>query len=153
MITATALIEKGLSPSSPATCPPSLTVDGEQFHNAEGDAPTSTMQGAFAESCNTAFISLATTNSQLGSLPAAAAMYGIGTAPQMGLAAFGGSVPTPRDQAGLAQTAIGQAQVVVSPLDLAMVAAAVDSGVVRAPTLVAGAADDADPGARPAAGA
>ena len=145
VITATALMEKGLSPGSPATCPPSLTVDGEQFHNAEGDAPTSTMQGAFAESCNTAFINLATTNLQFGSLPAAAAMYGIGRAPQIGLAAFGGSVPTPRDQAGLAQTAIGQGQVVVSPLDLAMVAAAVDSGVVRAPTLVDGAVGDADP--------
>ena len=116
VITATALIEKGLAPSSPATCPPAVTVDGEPFHNAEGDAPTSTLQGAFAESCNTAFINLATTNLQLGTLPAVAATYGIGAAPHMGLAAFGGSVPTPRDEAGLAQTAIGQAQVVVSPL-------------------------------------
>ena len=78
VITATALIEQGLSPSSPATCPPSLTVDGEEFHNAEGDAPTSTMQGAFAESCNTAFINLATTHLQFGTLPAVAATYGIG---------------------------------------------------------------------------
>jgi cell division protein FtsI/penicillin-binding protein 2 len=145
VITASALIEMGLSPSSPATCPPSITVDGEQFHNAEGDAPTSTMQGAFAESCNTAFIDLATTRLQLGTLPAVAAAYGIGTAPHMGLAAFGGSVPVPRDKAGQAQTAIGQAQVVVSPLDLAMVAAAVDTGVVRAPRLVAGAPDDTAP--------
>lgn len=146
VITATALIERGLSPSSPASCPPSLTIDGEAFHNAEGDAPTGTMQGAFAESCNTAFISLAAANLQLGSLPAAAASYGIGTAPHMGLAAFGGSVPTPGDAAGLAQTAIGQARVVVSPLDLAMVAAAVDTGVVKAPRLVTGAADDAAAG-------
>ena len=145
VITATALIQKGLSPSSPATCPPSLTVDGEQFHNAEGDAPTSTMQGAFAESCNTAFINLATTHLQLDSLPAVAASYGLGRVPQIGLAAFGGSVPTPGDQAGLAQTAIGQAKVVVSPLDLAMVAAAVDTGVVRAPRWSHGAPDDAAP--------
>jgi cell division protein FtsI/penicillin-binding protein 2 len=55
-------------------------------------------------------------------------------------------VPAPHDEAGLAQTAIGQAQVVVSPLDLAMVAAAVDTGVVRAPRLVAGTADDTAPG-------
>ena len=41
VITSTALIEEGLSPASPATCPPTLTVDGEPFHNAEGDAPTS----------------------------------------------------------------------------------------------------------------
>jgi cell division protein FtsI/penicillin-binding protein 2 len=146
VVTAAALIEKGLAPSSPATCPPSVTVDGQQFHNAEGDAPTSTMQGAFAESCNTAFINLTTTHLQLDTLPAVAASYGLGTAPHMGLPAFGGSVPTPGDQAGLAQTAIGQAKVVASPLDLAMVAAAVDTGVVRAPRLVAGAPDDSAPG-------
>jgi hypothetical protein len=145
VITSAALLEKGLTPSSPASCPPSLTVDGENFRNAEGDAPTSDLAGAFAESCNTAFIALATANLQLDSLPAAAAGFGIGPTPQMGLAAFGGQVPTPRDAAGLAQTAIGQARVVVSPLEMAMVAAAVDSGTVRAPRLVAGAPDDAAP--------
>ena len=145
MITSTALIEKGLSPASPATCPHSLIVDGEAFHNAEGDAPTSNLAEAFTESCNTAFIGLAAADLQLGSLPSAAALYGIGTTPSMGLAAFGGSVPTPRDLAGLAQTAIGQAQVAVSPLDMAMVAAAVDTGVVRAPRLVAGTPDDTAP--------
>jgi cell division protein FtsI/penicillin-binding protein 2 len=148
VITATALIDKGLSPASPASCPHTLAVDGELFHNAEGDAPTSDLAGAFAESCNTAFIGLATANLSLAALPAAAALYGIGTTPTMGLAAFGGNVPTPRDNAGLAQTAIGQAQVVVSPLDMAMVAAAVDTGTVRSPRLVAGAPADTEP-ARP----
>jgi cell division protein FtsI/penicillin-binding protein 2 len=145
VITSAALLENGLTPSSPASCPPSLNVDGENFHNAEGDASTNDLAGAFAESCNTAFISLATANLQLGSLPAAAAGFGIGTTPQMGLAAFGGQVPTPQDAAGLAQTAIGQARVVVSPLGMAMVAAAVDSGTVRAPRLVAGTPDDTAP--------
>jgi hypothetical protein len=145
VITSAALLEKGVTPSSPATCPPSLTVDGETFHNAEGDAPTSDLAGAFAESCNTAFIGLATANLQLDKLPAAAASFGLGATPQLGLAAFGAQVPTPRDAAGLAQTAIGQARVVVSPLDMATVAAAVDSGTVRAPRLVAGAPDDAAP--------
>jgi hypothetical protein len=145
VITATALIDQSLSPSSPASCPHSLTVDGEMFHNAEGDAPTSDLAGAFAESCNTAFIGLAAAHLNLGSLPAAAALYGIGATPKIGLPVFGGRVPTPGDLAGLAQTAIGQAQVVVSPLDMAMVAAAVDSGTVRSPRLVSGAPDDAAP--------
>ncbi len=142
VITSTALMEAGLSPSSPASCPPTLTVDGEVFHNAEGDAPVDDLAQAFTESCNTAFIGLASSDLQPASLPAAAALYGIGTTPKMGIAAFGGSVPTPEDGAALAATAIGQAQVVVSPLDLAMVAAAVDTGTVRAPRLVAGAPDD-----------
>jgi cell division protein FtsI/penicillin-binding protein 2 len=143
VITASALIEKGLSPASPASCPPSLVVDGESFHNAEGDAPTTDLAGAFAESCNTAFVGLAATHLDLGSLPAAALNFGIGTTPKVGIPVFGGQVPTPRDIAGLAQTAIGQARVVVSPLMMAMVAAAVDTGTVRPPRLVRGAPDDA----------
>ena len=76
----------------------------------------------------------------------------------MGLAAYAGSVPTPSDQADLAATSIGQGRVLVSPLNMAMVAAAVDTGTVRAPRLVTGAPDDtaathrlpADGGHRPA---
>jgi cell division protein FtsI/penicillin-binding protein 2 len=102
--------------------------------------------GAFTESCNTAFVQLATSHLQPASLPAAAALYGIGSPPQMGLAAIGGSVPVPKDNAGLAATAIGQASVVVSPLDMAMVAAAVDTGSARAARLVVGAPDDTSVG-------
>ncbi len=143
VITATALIQAGLSPASPTSCPPTLTVDGEPFHNAEGDAPASDVDAAFAESCNTAFIQLAIAHLGSTSLPAAAALYGIGTAPQMGLPAFAGSVPAPRDAAELAATSIGQARVLVSPLNMAVVAASIDSGEVRPARLVAGAADDA----------
>ncbi len=60
VLTSSALIRTGLGPASPATCPPTVTVDGEVFHNAEGDAPVSTLAQAFTESCNTAFIGLAT---------------------------------------------------------------------------------------------
>lgn len=140
VITSTALIEKGLTPSSPASCPQSIVVDGETFHNAEGDQPVGTMAQAFTESCNTAFIGLATANLSLATLPVTAAQYGIGSSPSLGLDSFGGSVPTPQDQAALAATAIGQASVVVSPVMMAMVAAALDTGTVRAPRLVSGTA-------------
>ncbi|HXW47064.1 MAG TPA: penicillin-binding transpeptidase domain-containing protein [Streptosporangiaceae bacterium] len=142
IITSTALIEHGLGPSSAASCPPELTVDGEDFHNSEGTAPISDLLNAFAESCNTAFIGLATRHLAAADFPATAAQYRIGTAPELGLPAYGGSVPAPTDEADLAATAIGQSRVLVSPLDMAMVAAAVDTGQVRAPRLVAGAADD-----------
>jgi cell division protein FtsI/penicillin-binding protein 2 len=141
-VTSTALIANGLSPSSPASCPSSITAGGETFHNAEGDAPVQNLAQAFTESCNTAFIGLATAYLEDSSLPAAAALYDIGKTPAMGLAGFGGSVPTPTDQADLAASAIGQGKVLVSPLDMAMVAAAIDSGTVREPRLVAGAPDD-----------
>jgi cell division protein FtsI/penicillin-binding protein 2 len=143
-ITSTALIaDKGLTPASPATCPASRTVDGETFHNDEGEASGSIdLLTAFAESCNTAFIGLATSDLTAAQLAGAARDYRIGTTPQMGYPAYGGSAPTPTDEADLASTAIGQGQITVSPLDMAMVAAAIDSGTVRAPRLVVGAPDD-----------
>ena len=73
-VTSTALIERGLLPSSPTSCPGSITAGGEVFHNAEGDAPVQNLAQAFTESCNTAFISLATTHLDDASLPAAAGL-------------------------------------------------------------------------------
>ena len=142
ILTTTALLQHGLTPSSPASCPPQLSIEGETFHNAEGTAPVGDLLHAFAESCNTAFIGLATARLSAADFTGTAALYRIGMTPHLGLAAYGGSVPAPASEAALAATAIGQGQVLVSPLDMAMVAAAVDSGQVRAPRLVAGAADD-----------
>jgi cell division protein FtsI/penicillin-binding protein 2 len=142
VLTSAALIQKGLSPSSPASCPPSTTVDGEVFHNAEGDRPVSTLDAAFTESCNTAFIGLATNHLQARDFPAVANLFGLGRTPHLGLTAFDANVPAPKGQAELAAAAIGQARVTFSPLGMATVAAAVDSGSVRAPRLVTGAPDD-----------
>jgi cell division protein FtsI/penicillin-binding protein 2 len=142
VLTSAALIGKGLSPTSPASCPTSTTVDGEVFHNAEGDRPVSTLDSAFTESCNTAFIGLATAHLQAGDFPAVAELFGLGRTPHLGLTAFDANVPAPKSQAELAASAIGQGRVTFSPLGMATVAAAVDSGSVRAPRLVTGAPDD-----------
>ncbi|HWE66810.1 MAG TPA: penicillin-binding transpeptidase domain-containing protein [Acidimicrobiales bacterium] len=145
VITAADLIEHGLSPSSPATCPPTITVDGESFHNFEGEAQSSlSLQQAFAASCNTAFIGMSNALAN-PSFTTTAAQFGIGAKVQLGLDAFGGKVPAPTSDAERAATAIGQAQVLVSPLDLANVAASVDSGSLRSPRLVTGSADDSVP--------
>lgn len=146
LVTSSALFGAGLGPSSPASCPPSATVDGENFHNAEGDQPVATLAQAFTESCNTAFVQLATAHLQPSSLPTAAAEFGLGTPFRMGLPAFSGKVPTPKDNADLAAASIGQDSVLVSPLAMAMVAAAVGSGTAHLPRLVAGTPDDSDPG-------
>ena len=142
VLTSSALFQKGLSPASPANCPPSLTVDGEVFHNAEGDQPVSTLDQAFTESCNTAFIGLATGHLRPADFPAVANLYGLGRTPHLGLTAFDANVPAPSGQADLAASAIGQGRVTFSPLGMATVAAAIDSGSVRAPRLVTGAPDD-----------
>jgi cell division protein FtsI/penicillin-binding protein 2 len=140
VLTSTALLENGLTPSSPATCPAQLDVDGEIFHNAEGTAPIGDLLHAFAESCNTAFIGLATRHLTAADFTRTAVRYLIGATPSLGLPAFAGSVPAPSDLADLAATAIGQGRVLVSPLNMAVVAAAVDTGQVRAPQLVVAAA-------------
>ena len=142
VLTSTALIGKGLTPSSAASCPATATVDGEVFHNSDGEGQVSNLLHAFAESCNTAFIQLATGKLQASDFPAVAAQYRLGKAIQMGTPAFAGSVPQPSDKADLAATSIGQGRVLVSPLNLAMVAAAADTGTVHAPRLVTGAPDD-----------
>ncbi len=150
VLTSTALIEHGLTPSSPASCPDQLTVDGEVFHNAEGTASVSDLLHAFAESCNTAFIGLATRHLSAADFTATAALYRIGAATQLGLPAFAGSVPAPSGEADLAATAIGQGRVLVAPVDMAVVAAAVDTGQVRAARLVTAAASaSAQPTALP----
>ena len=145
VITSAALIDHGLSPSSAANCPPAITVDGEVFHNAEGEHQVSDLLHAFAESCNTAFIALATRHLTAAVFPSTAWVFGVGRTLRMGLPAFGGSVPRPTDAADLAATAIGQGRVVVSPLAMAIVAAAIDTGIVHSPRLVVGAPDDQAP--------
>ncbi len=148
VLVSAALIARGLSPSSPVTCPPTVTVDGELFHNAEGDGPTQTLDGAFTESCNTSFIDLALSHLHPGDLPASAALFGLQRTPRIGVPAFAANITAPPSRTAMAAASIGQDTVTFSPLGMAMVAAAVDHGSVLAPTLVAG-ADDHRPGSGP----
>jgi hypothetical protein len=145
IVTAADLLGSGLTPDSPATCPTTITVGGRTFHNFEGEAQLNLpLHRAFAVSCNTAFIGLA--RSLTGaSMTATAGQFGFGGDPKLGLPAFGGRVPPPQDAVDQAATAIGQATVEASPLEMAAVAAAVDAGAYRAPRLVAGAPDDTAP--------
>jgi cell division protein FtsI/penicillin-binding protein 2 len=142
VITAADLLASGLTPGSPATCPATITVGGRTFHNFEGEGqPTLPLHQAFAISCNTAFIGLAR-NVTGSSLMDTAAQFGFGSDPNLGLPAFGGRAPAPKDAADQAAAAIGQSTIQASPLQMAAVAAAVDSGAYRPPRLVAGSADD-----------
>lgn len=144
VITSTALLESGLMPTSAATCPKTLTVDGYSFKNFEGEAFFNlSMLQAFALSCNTAFIGL-DQNLTATQLISAADQYGFNTTLQIGLPAFGGQIPSPVDAVEKAASAIGQGRVLASPLLMAAVAAAVDSGSYRPPRLVVGAPDDSE---------
>ena len=142
VLTFSALHGHGLTPSSPASCPSTVTVDGKPFHNAQGVSPVSSIDAAFTESCNTAFINLAVSHLSRADYPSVARLYGLSLTPQFGLPAFSANVPEPTSQTELAADAIGQGRLTFSPLGMAQVAAAIDSGVVRAPRLVQGAPDD-----------
>lgn len=74
-----------------------------------------------------------------------AKLYGLQRTAQMGVPAFMDNIPKPSSQTELAADAIGQGNITFSALGMATVAAAIDSGVVRAPRLVAGAPDDSVP--------
>jgi cell division protein FtsI/penicillin-binding protein 2 len=136
VVTTYALLGHGVSPATPVACPPTISVGGRTFRNFEGEAAASPPFATdFAISCNTAFIG-ASRRLSPRDLPTAASAFGIGRSWSLPLPAFSGAVQPARDDVELAADAIGQGSVSVSPMTMAMVAAAVDSGVVHVPTLV-----------------
>ena len=145
VVTTAALLRRGLSPDDVVNCPRTTTVGGRSFRNFEGSAagPVPFAED-FAESCNTAFVSLA---GRLRSrdLPRAGRDYGLGRKPALKLPAPVASVPPPRDDVSLAAMTIGQDRILTSPLSMAGVAAAVADGRWRAPRLVAGDPREAGP--------
>lgn len=139
IITTTALLRDGLSPSATVSCPPTITVDGKRFENYDGlgslgDVPFSE---DFTQSCNTAFISKANDLAP-DALTEAAGSFGIGAAWDLGLNSFSGDVPASTGSVDQAAAAIGQGRVLMSPLAMASVAATVASGTPRIPQLVLG---------------
>ncbi|MGH3471634.1 MAG: penicillin-binding transpeptidase domain-containing protein [Nocardioidaceae bacterium] len=138
IVTAATLLHKGvLGPESPLPCPDTIVVDGKRFKNYEtgivGANPT--FADAFAASCNTAFVSQRAkiTGADLASM---AQTFGFGQPWRMGLDGYSGSVPADTDPVTHAADMIGQGKVLSSPLQMALAAATVDSGVAHTPTLV-----------------
>ena len=138
-ITATALLSaRALDPDSPVPCPGTTVVDGREFENQDQfDLGTVTFRQAFAESCNTTFIQQAL---QLPdpALADAASGYGVGAEWQLPVGIFSGSVPSTSTGTTKAADAIGQGEVLMSPAQLALVAAGVASGSPAAPVEVLG---------------
>jgi cell division protein FtsI/penicillin-binding protein 2 len=131
VITTAALLRAGLKTNDIVNCPKTITVDGKLFRNFEGAAagpvPFAT---DFAQSCNTAFVSLAP-RLEPGALPRTARDFGLGRTDA-------GQVPAGRDAVARAAMMIGQDRIVASPLAMAGVAATVADGRWHAPRLVDG---------------
>ncbi len=138
-ITATALLSTGtLAPGTPVACPGTTTVEGREFENQDQfDLGTVPFTEAFAQSCNTTFIQQALALPD-GALSEAASSYGVGTDWQLPVDVFSGSVPADSTGTTKAADAIGQGKVLMSPAQLALVAAGVASGTPAVPVEVVG---------------
>ena len=139
-MTATALLGAGaLTSDSPVACPGTTTVEGREFENEDQfDLGTVPLTTAFAESCNTTFIQQGLTLPD-DALSAAAASYGVGSDWQLPVGIFSGSVPADATGTTKAADQIGQGEVLMSPAQLALVAAGIASGTPAAPVEVVGA--------------
>lgn len=130
VVTATALLENGLQPSSVVDCPDTYRGTG----NASSVVPgPSTFARAFQQSCNTAFLKAAEGLPE-GALARTAQAYGFGQV-LLPIKTDPGSFPTGGGPAD-ATAAIGQGRVEASPLLIADVLASVESGRFRTPTLL-----------------
>ncbi len=136
-ITATNLLEAGkVDVNTKVNCPKTLTVDGYTFSNAGGEVLGNVaLQDDFAQSCNTAFASLAP---QLGptGLRDTAATLGIGVPWSLGIDAFTGKVSANGNATEQAAAAFGQGSTVISPLVMAGAAAAIARGQFKQPHLL-----------------
>ncbi len=146
IVTATAVLADGtLTPDTPQACPATKTVDGRVFVNENKfDLGTVPLRRAFAMSCNTTFMTLGL-RLPSNALPAAAQRLGLGGKWQLPVESFSGSSPVATGQTEKAADTIGQGRVLVSPLAMAEVAGAAQSGRPVAPSLIDG--EQSQPGA------
>jgi penicillin-binding protein A len=120
-------------------CPETIGVRGALIHNFEHEqfGQISVLQ-AFVASCNTAFVQIGQRTGAAAVLAAARA-YGLGQAVPFDLPTAGGYLPQRPDLGvrGLAQISFGQGSLLVTPLQMALVAATVgNGGVMMRPFLV-----------------
>jgi cell division protein FtsI/penicillin-binding protein 2 len=136
VVSTAALLADGLEVDDVVECPARRTVGGRSFKNFEGGAAGAVpFRVDFAQSCNTAFVSLAE-DLDAGRIVAAAKDFGFGAAPKVGLNVGRSAVPEATDLVSRAAQMIGQDRIVASPLTMAGVAGTVAAGRWRAPRLV-----------------
>ena len=137
IVSTAALLGSGTSTSTKVPCTSSANVGGQLFSDqglSSSSGSNATFSQDFAQGCGTAFAGLSRRLSS-SDLRAVTKGFGIGAGWRLPLRAFAGSVPGAVNDGQLAGETIGQG-VKVSPLGMALVAGAVDSGVYHSPVLV-----------------
>jgi len=149
VVTASALARGGMRPSSTVQCPSQVDIGGRIFHNDNDEhLGTTSLQSAFAVSCNSTFAMLAAQRLGGPALASMATTFGFNTQPTLGIPASLGRFTTPSQPVDLAADAFGQGTDIVNPLSQATVAAAIEAGTWRPPQLVTSPAPPQASGAR-----
>ncbi|MDH2443602.1 penicillin-binding protein 2 [Amnibacterium sp. CER49] len=143
LVVSSAALESGrYSESSRFDSPTSLVLPGTTFRiqNSEGEVcgtgPKATLKTALSLSCNIPFAEL---GDQLGeqTIAAMAKKFGFGQTVRIPMAVTPSTYPSGMDKAQLAQSAFGQWEDRATPMQIAMVSAAIgNGGVEMQPTLV-----------------
>ncbi|GII56724.1 penicillin-binding protein [Planotetraspora thailandica] len=138
-VTASALLRSGMSTETMVDCPASYQIPGGRsipnFRDEEHGSVT--LRRAFALSCNTSFARLAVERLDAGSLMEETQVFGFGASLATGAGGTCGSMRSPDNDDALAEDSFGQGTVEATPLCMALVAAAVQSGEWRPPRLLA----------------
>jgi cell division protein FtsI/penicillin-binding protein 2 len=136
IVSAAALVSDGVKASTPSSCQNSFTVGGQTF-TSDGKGQEKPFSAEFANGCSTALVGMSERLQNSNQFDQVVKALGIGEKwSQLPVPAFSGSVPSAVGSADLANEMIGQGNVRMSPLSMAMVAAAIDSGSWQAPKVV-----------------
>ncbi|MER6579194.1 penicillin-binding transpeptidase domain-containing protein [Nonomuraea sp. NPDC001023] len=137
-IVAAALLEKGVATGDEMGCPASYAPDFSAAISNDGDVDrgTVTFADAYAYSCNTTFVEQATTRLSLEDLRRTAARWGFDRPMATGVGGRCGTMQQTEGTDMFSLDVIGQGTVVATPLCMAAVAAAVQSGTWRSPRLL-----------------
>jgi len=144
LVTTTAALEKGVvSLSDEFPVVNGVNVGGRFINNANGEYCGGTFRQAFAESCNADFVPL---GPKIGNaaLVATAERFGFNSAPTLYAPRILGEVNPPKpsipkqigDELELGVSAIGQGEVLATPLEMASVAQTIANKGVREPTSI-----------------
>jgi len=148
IVSTAALLAAGFNIRSPIPCESVNPVGGFRFANVPpvtdlGTQPPFTDD--FADACSTAFAGLSM-QLDAADLTSAANGFGIGLRWQLPVGGFVGTLGDLASTGAIAEAAVGDGSVRVSPLDMALAAGVVDSGTWHPPVLVT---SPADPGLAP----
>jgi cell division protein FtsI/penicillin-binding protein 2 len=135
IVSAGALLSHKVKVTDQTSCASSFTVGGQTF-TSEGAGQQKPFSAVFADGCRTAFAGLSERLSP-SQWAQAVKEFGIGADwSRLPVPAFSGSVPSSAGDATLAAQTIGQGNVRMSLLSMAMVAAAVDAGQWHVPQVI-----------------